>query len=509
MNDQNNTEEMQRIFQEAPAARQCLLDNYSNLHKVAEYCESNYLQGEDQAKALEETKAFTAQSLASVAYQISTLATSVLKLLDVQTDELSRMESSVNLVTQIVDMHREKVARREIGAFTTAKKVPRNQKIIPPTSQEPRGRYIRNPITYSSLDTIGHGVKGTGKQLGRTGTMNKKQSINNREAQGTLGRSSRAPEPVLCPVVPSLSRGPSMSSLNDRSTGSSFGIAVPPPSVPAFIVPDIPPPVLEECPLPPPLDMPLPPPAPPLNIPPPPPLAPTIPSVLAPAPAPPPPAPPLLTGEHSFPPPMMSDLLPPPMADGLPAPPPLPSNGLSSASSPQCFQLHSKRLRGHRYSTISRQARLGRLGLSLRSLHLQGHTLSLISPHALIIPPPPPYPPPLAPLPPQINLTGFATHFQQIEVDFQAPPPPPEMYSEFDDCSPPPPPPVDYDVGAPPNYMEKVVALYAYNTDKADELSFEAGEVIYVIRKNADGWYEGVLNGVEGFFPENYVVQAS
>ncbi|XP_033911672.2 abl interactor 1 isoform X2 [Acipenser ruthenus] len=425
MNDQNNTEEMQRIFQEAPAARQCLLDNYSNLHKVAEYCESNYLQGEDQAKALEETKAFTAQSLASVAYQISTLATSVLKLLDVQTDELSRMESSVNLVTQIVDMHREKVARREIGAFTTAKKVPRNQKIIPPTSQEPRGRYIRNPITYSSLDTIGHGVKGTGKQLGRTGTMNKKQSINNREAQGTLGRSSRAPEPVLCPVVPSLSRGPSMSSLNDRSTGSSFGIAVPPPSVPAFIVPDIPPPVLEECPLPPPLDMPLPPPAPPLNIPPPPPLAPTIPSVLAPAPAPPPPAPPLLTGEHSFPPPMMSDLLPPPMADGLPAPPPLPSNGLSS------------------------------------------------------------------------------------EVDFQAPPPPPEMYSEFDDCSPPPPPPVDYDVGAPPNYMEKVVALYAYNTDKADELSFEAGEVIYVIRKNADGWYEGVLNGVEGFFPENYVVQAS
>lgn len=64
------------------------------------------------------------------------------------------------LVLQTVDMHREKVARREIGAFTTAKRVPRSHKIIPPaTGKEPKPKYTRSPITYSDLDTQGHGMK--------------------------------------------------------------------------------------------------------------------------------------------------------------------------------------------------------------------------------------------------------------------------------------------------------------------------------------------------------------
>lgn len=52
-------------------------------------------------KALEETKNFTTQSLASVAYQISTLASSVLSLLDAQTNQLRHMESSINLIGQV------------------------------------------------------------------------------------------------------------------------------------------------------------------------------------------------------------------------------------------------------------------------------------------------------------------------------------------------------------------------------------------------------------------------
>lgn len=118
----------------------------------------------------------------------------------------------------------------------------------------------------------------------------------------------------------------------------------------------------------------------------------------------------------------------------------------------------------------------------------------------------------------------------------------------FDDSPPPPPPPpVDYEEEegavvqysdpyadgdpqwAPKNYIEKgllhateaqtsvsrcprtsrslfeVVAIYDYAKDKDDELTFMEGAIIYVIKKNDDGWFEGVCNGVTGLFPGNYV----
>lgn len=57
-------------------------------------------------------------------------------------------------------MHREKVARREIGAFTVAKRVSRSHKIIPPAkNKEAKIKYSRTPISFSSLDSVGHGVK--------------------------------------------------------------------------------------------------------------------------------------------------------------------------------------------------------------------------------------------------------------------------------------------------------------------------------------------------------------
>lgn len=117
----------------------------------------------------------------------------------------------------------------------------------------------------------------------------------------------------------------------------------------------------------------------------------------------------------------------------------------------------------------------------------------------------------------------------------------------FDESPPPPPPPpVDYEEEdgavvqysdpyadedpqwAPKNYIEKglfdaplrtktfvgrcpqaspllVVAIYDYIEDKDDELSFMEGAIIYVVKKNDDGWFEGVCNGVTGLFPGNYV----
>ena len=50
-----------------------------------------------------------------------------------------------------------------------------------------------------------------------------------------------------------------------------------------------------------------------------------------------------------------------------------------------------------------------------------------------------------------------------------------------------------------------MVAIYDYARDKEDELSFQEGAIIYVIKKNDDGWYEGTMNNTTGLFPGNYV----
>ncbi|MCP9258075.1 Abl interactor 2 [Dirofilaria immitis] len=46
------------------------------------------------------------------------------------------------------------------------------------------------------------------------------------------------------------------------------------------------------------------------------------------------------------------------------------------------------------------------------------------------------------------------------------------------------------------------VALYDYEAEKPDELTLRENCIVYVLRKNEDGWYEGVLNGCTGLFPE-------
>ncbi|XDV13030.1 hypothetical protein PO909_001541 [Leuciscus waleckii] len=441
MKDQNYGEEVTKILEDAPSARKALLDNYNNLHEVAKYCESNYLQpGNDTSKALEETKAFTAQSLASVAYQISSLATNVLKLLDAQTLQLRKIESSVNQIGQTVDMHREKVARREIGAFTVAKRVSRSHKIVPPAkNKEAKLKYSRTPISFSSLDSVGHGVKDSGQPQLKTATMTRSAS--------TLSRGSRPPEPVQCPVAPTLSHGASLTSLNDKSIASSFGKAVPPPVVPSWPTSpdgDIIRTLLDEGPPPPPplmeaegekdhgqkTDSP-PPPPPPLDctdIPPPPPMPASVntsdPSSLITIPPPPPPAPPLETvaEENGFPlPEAPSDMPPPPAPDGLdlPTPPPLPDE----------------------------------------------------------------------------------ENFEDLEIPA---PPPVDGFDNYEDM-PPLPPPIDYDISAPVDYLEKVVALYSYDTGNPGDLVFQEGDIIYLTSRTEDGWCEGVLNGVKGYFPGNYV----
>lgn len=64
-----------------------------------------------------------------------------------------------NPVTQMVNMHMEKVARREIGTLATVQRLPPSQKIIAPESLPPLTPYFRKPLNFGCLDDIGHGIK--------------------------------------------------------------------------------------------------------------------------------------------------------------------------------------------------------------------------------------------------------------------------------------------------------------------------------------------------------------
>ncbi|XP_026074555.1 abl interactor 2-like isoform X13 [Carassius auratus] len=392
--------ELQMLLEEEiPAGRRALLDSFTNLERVAEYCESNYVQSPDKHVALEETKNYTTQSLASVAYLINTLANNVLQMLDIQASQLRRMESSINHISQTVDIHKEKVARREIGILTTNKNTSRTHKIIAPANPERPVRYIRKPMDYSSLDDIGHGVKWLLRfkantqnmkmgSLLRTTPPTQKPPSPPMPGKGTIGRHSpyRTLEPVRPPVVP-----------NDYVPSPTRNMA----------------PVLQQSPV-------------------------RTASVNQ--------------RNRTY------------------------SSGSSGSSHPSS------------HSSSRENSGSGSVGVPIAVPTPSPPSAFPVSDEPPALPPPPPSEEPV---------------FEEI----QNPVPPPEDYEEesssvveYSDPYAEEDPP-----WAPQTYLEKVVAIYDYTRDKEDELSFQEGAIIYVIKKNDDGWYEGVMSATAGLFPGNYV----
>ncbi|XP_019387269.1 PREDICTED: abl interactor 1 isoform X8 [Crocodylus porosus] len=435
--------ELQMLLEEEiPAGKRALLESYQNLTRVADYCENNYIQAPDKRKALEETKAYTTQSLASVAYQINALANNVLQLLDIQASQLRRMESSINHISQ----HGSNQPAR---TGTLSRTNPPTQK-PPSPPMSGRGTLGRN-TPYKTLEpvkppTVPNDYMTSPARLGSQHSPGRTASLNQR------------------PRTHSGSSGGSGSRENSGSSSIGIPIAVPTPSPPTIGPAHV-------------------------SVPPPPGA---------------PPAPPL-------------------------PPPPLPMGSMIAApgSAPGSqYGTMTRQISRHNSTTSSASSGGYRRNPSVTvpfsaQPHVNGGPL--YSQNSISIAPPPP---PMPQLTPQIPLTGFVARVQENIADSPTPPPPPppdEMPMFDDSPPPPPPPPVDYEdeeaavvqysdpyadgdpAWAPKNYIEKVVAIYDYTKDKDDELSFMEGAIIYVIKKNDDGWYEGVCNRVTGLFPGNYV----
>ncbi|XP_064573824.1 abl interactor 2 isoform X16 [Zonotrichia leucophrys gambelii] len=377
--------ELQMLLEEEiPGGRRALFDSYTNLERVAEYCETNYIQSADKQRALEETKAYTTQSLASVAYLINTLANNVLQMLDIQASQLRRMESSINHISQVSTQN------MKMGGLPRT--TPPTQK--PPSPPMSGKGTIGRHSPYRTLEPVRPPVVPNDYVPSPTRTMAPAQqspvrtaSVNQRNRTYSSSGSSGGSHPS------------SRSSSRENSGSGSVGvpIAVPTPS-------------------------------------------------------------------------------PPSVYPGHPV---------------QFYSMNRPAAR-HTPPTIGGSLPYRRPPSITSQSSLQN----------------------------QINGGPF---YSQNPVSDTPPPPPPVDEAVFDESPPPPPPPEDYEEEeaavveysdpyaeedppwAPRTYLEKVVAIYDYTKDKEDELSFQEGAIIYVIKKNDDGWYEGVMNGVTGLFPGNYV----
>lgn len=96
-----NRDLVELLEQKIPAARQQLKDSHKNLGDLATYCERNYIESGQTPAALEETKRYAAQSLASVAYQVNILAVNMLDLLDKQMKHMGDMEANIHHIAQV------------------------------------------------------------------------------------------------------------------------------------------------------------------------------------------------------------------------------------------------------------------------------------------------------------------------------------------------------------------------------------------------------------------------
>lgn len=227
------------VEKEIPEQGVNLSDNVQNLEKVAQYCEDIYVNSKDQNKThlLNETKGFTTQALASVAYQIHVLANSFLGLLENQSSVIEDMGNSMSNLSHEVNIHKEKVARREIGVLTTNKCVVRTSKVKRPEVDEKPVKYVRKPIDYSIMDDIGHGVKLSRQsanmdQISKMG-VGRQNSYSSTHSSTGIPINNSVPD---MPTPPTHSKNPSNLSggtISRSAASAIYRTPVAPPAVPS------------------------------------------------------------------------------------------------------------------------------------------------------------------------------------------------------------------------------------------------------------------------------------
>ena len=53
--------------------------------------------------------------------------------------------------------------------------------------------------------------------------------------------------------------------------------------------------------------------------------------------------------------------------------------------------------------------------------------------------------------------------------------------------------------------MVEVEVEFDYEAELPDELSIKTGDIVKDVKRMEGGWWEGILNGRRGVFPDNFV----
>jgi|UniRef100_A0A914QQ28 hypothetical protein len=348
-----------------------LEESANRLEHVAAFAEANYLKSPNKKQVFNETRGWTTQSLAGVAYQVNQLSSMLIRSLDLECENIASKVNEANNISQEIAISNERTARQQIGAFTHSKNVARLNKILYPSRRLKPPRHQFSEIDFSVLDNVGHAVK----DVMQRPSVNRTNSI----LSGSDNMSSYSNQP---PYDFLITRGNPNATLSRKSLKSEV---YRPSQVPNY-----------------------------------------------------------------------ADI--------------------------------------QRYSTVT-----SRSNMMSENGSVQYHQSNNTS-RATILPP---------------SQLGSVSQYRLSIGSNEGLPPPPAALAHPND-EPLPPPPFDhYQVygtaepstpdWAPANYIEKALAIYDYEAEKEDELNLRENSIVYVVAKNEDGWYEGIMDGMTGLFPSNYV----
>ncbi|EGD82968.1 hypothetical protein PTSG_03604 [Salpingoeca rosetta] len=435
------------LGQEVPKALHELHSSVVNLSQVAEHVDQTYAAvaaTRDTQQAFAQAKQFTVQALASVAYQINAASTAILQSMDAQDENVRLLTTEVAGPRRKILMQEEQRGRRAISGLTEP--VSRSRKrICAPIELDMTQPPVSRRIDYDALDNLGTGVRvQMARNDGHARTMGGHPPMQQQHPhQQQQHMSSMSATGRASPN--GLDTSQLYASVSYGNVSSMPMPAVPSaPRVGGGDPLDI-------------YDMPR--------------------NIGAPSMAPPvmPFAPPAIPAVPAVPAPTVPSVL-------SMAPPPGPPQQPSGATEPAEDNIYGEPLPA---ST----------GASTTSMP----TMSLL----------PPPPPPLA------AAAATTTAGQTLDDD---------MYETIDKedtadsdnlygmvlpsqaLSPPAPPAAEkktFDLSNLEEYPT-AVSTFDYEAEREDELSFKEGEYITILKKNDDGWFEGVIGDRHGLFPGNY-----